>query len=360
MKVWFKRYPYWFVYTVIVVVVSCYWAFFATDRYISETNVVLESPEITPVALNFSSLLTGGNSSKDLLLLKDYLLSVDMMQLLDSQLDLRGHYSSSNIDLISRLPNDALLEDFHEYYQSRIEVIMDDYAQILRIKVHAFTPDMAQKIAKALLREGEAHMNRMGQRLAEEQVKFIETQVDSLAGRLAMARDALLAYQNEQGLISPTSTVESISAVVAELEAQLSGKQIEKSVLLNFQSARSPDVLKLSNEIKALEAQITQERGRMAANKGNKLNKISAEYETLELQAKFALDLYSNALAALENTRVEAVRKLKQVSVLQAPTMPEFSVEPRRFHNILSFILMAALITMIIQLLDTVIREHKD
>ncbi len=49
-----------------------------------------------------------------------------------------------------------------------------------------------------------------------------------------------------------------------------------------------------------------EQRDRLAQATGNSLNRVSAEYETLELQAQFAQETYSSALAALENTRLEA------------------------------------------------------
>ncbi len=360
MKRWLLEHPYWLLCVSAIIVVTFYWGVLASDRYVSETNIVLESPAIAPASFSFSSILTGSGGSKDLLLLKDHLLSVDMMKKVDAALGLKAHYSNGDIDFISRLDSDAPTEEFHEYYAKRIRVVMDDYAQVLRIQVHAFNPLMAKNIADMLLAAGESHMNAMGQRLAAEQVKFIEQQVTELGDRLATARDALLVYQNQYGLISPSSTVESLTSVVAALDAELSSKRTERSVLLNYQSAKSPVVMRLNNEIAALENQIEEEKSRMTARQGDALNKITAEYETLELQAKFALDLYSNALGALENTRVESVRKLKQISVLQAPTLPEYAVEPRRLYNIITFIMMAVLITLIIQLLDTVVREHKD
>lgn len=360
VKKFAKSYPYWVVAFVLVAAVSFYWMFIASDRYVSEANIVLESPEISPVSLNFSSLLSGGSGTGDLLLLRDHLLSVDMLKKIDDQLDLRAHYSDGSIDYFSRLSASAPIEDFHKYYQSRIEVIMDDYASVLRIKVHAFNPEMSYQIANLLLIDGETHMNNMGQRLAEEQVKFIEIQVEALAERLSSARAALLEYQNDKGLISPTSAIESLSQVVAELEGQLAATKARRGVLLDFQSQRSPEVVRLDSEITALENQIKQEQARMAGQSSGSLNKVTAEYQTLELQAQFALDLYSNALAALENTRVEAARKLKQISILQAPTMPEYAVEPRRLHNAVSFLFLTVLATLIIQLLVAVVNEHKD
>ena len=355
-----RKYPYWAVCLCLVFLVSFYWLLMASDRYVSETNIVLDSPEISPTSFSVTSLLSGSGGSGDLLLLRDHLLSVDMLKKLDKKLDLREHYSKSNIDVFSRLSPEAPMEDFHKYYRSRVHVLMDDYAQVLRVKVQAYTPEMSFKINQMLLSEGERHMNLMGQRLAAEQVKFIEAQVEILAQRLSDSRAALLEYQNRYGLISPTATIESLSKVVAELEAQLATQKAQRSVLLNFQSESSPDVVRLTSEIQAIEQQIQQEQSRMAAVDGEALNKITSEYQTLELQAQFALDLYSNALAALENTRVEAARKLKQISILQAPTYPEYASEPRRVYNAFTFLLLSVITTLIIQMLDMVVREHRD
>jgi len=277
MFIWVRKNIYWFLCFFICVSVSFYWFFVATDRYVSETNVVLESPSVSNVSFSFSSLLSGGNS-KDLLLLKDYMLSVDMLSKLDKELGLREHYSNSSIDFFSRLNQSAPIEEFHSYFQKRVHIEMDDYAQVLRIKVDAFEPLMAKKMAELILKFGESHMNYMGQRLAIEQVKFVENQVESLGKKLLEAREALITYQNANGLISPTSTVESINSVIAELEAELSNKQATLEALLSYQSKSSPDIIKITNEIKALSSQIDREKSRMTASEGYALNKITAYY----------------------------------------------------------------------------------
>ena len=65
-------------------------------------------------------------------------------------------------------------------------------------------------------------------------------------------------------------------------------------------------------------------------------------------------------LAALENTRIEAARKLKQVSVLQSPTLPEYPVEPKRLYNSVVFALIALFVGLIGQMLVLIIEDHKD
>ncbi|MEE2001540.1 chain-length determining protein [Alkalimonas sp. MEB108] len=356
-----QQHPQWAVALVVIIVAFFYWMLLATDRYVSEANIVLKSPEISPASLNFSSLLSGTSGAGDLLLLRDHLLSVDMLNVLEQQLQIRQHFANKDIDRWSRLSSeDAPMEKFHSYMLNRINIHFDDYANVLRLRVQAYSPEMAQQIAQTLLQEGELHMNRMGQRLAEEQVAFIEGQVEVLEKRLYSAREALLSFQNTHGLVSPTGSVESIMMIVAQLEAQKALLEAQRKASSSFQSPSSPEMQRLDSQIQALNTQINLERSKMATSDGDALNRISAEFETLTLQAQFALELYSNSLLMLESTRVEAARKLKQVSVLQYPTLPQYSVEPRRSYNFIVVCFFAIVLAGIAQLTRAIIRDHLD
>ncbi|MDP5130898.1 MAG: hypothetical protein NWQ54_08430 [Paraglaciecola sp.] len=356
-----QKQPHWALCLVAIIFAIIYWALIASNRYVSETHIVLQSPEINPTGFNISSLLSGTQGSGDLLLLKDHLESVDMLQKLQQKLNIRAHYANTDIDYFSRLSDEATeLEKLYKYMQTRVNIVFDDYAAVLRIRVQAYSPDMAKAIAQTLLDEGERHMNEMGQRLAAEQVAFIEQQVQKLETRLFSVREELLAFQNKEGLVSPTGTVQSIFAVVSQLQGQLALLEARKKSASSFQSVTSPEVVRLNSEINALKMQIDIEKDKLAASSGDSLNRVSAEYQTLELRAKFALELYSNSLMALESTRVEAARKLKQVSVLQYPTQAEFSTEPRRSYNIMVFMFFAIFTAAIAHLARAIIRDHRD
>lgn len=361
MRAFFLKHPYWLISAVAIFCASLYWSLWASDRYVSEAAVVLQSAQgASTSTFNVASLLSGG-SAHDLLMLREHLLSVDMLQKLNAALDLRAHYANKDIDILSRLESaDVPLEYFHRYYLKRVSVELDEYANVLRIRAQAYDPKTAHAIVSMLLREGEAHMNRLSQRLAAEQVKFIEIQVEDLKRRLGLAREAMLTYQNKLGLVSPTGTVESLSAVVATLQGELAKLDAHRRALGASQSERSPEMLRLSHEISALRSQIEVERARMAARSGNALNRLSAEYETLRLQVEFAQEMYASALTALESTRVQAARSLKQVSILQSPTLPEYSTAPQRLYNITVFVILALLVGLIAHLLTAIVRDHRD
>jgi len=361
MKKLLFQHFYWPIALLSILGASVYWSVLATDRYVSQANVVLQSPQIAAPTFSFASLLSGGGNMADMLLLRDHLLSVDMLQKLDQALDLRHHYADPRIDALARLRRaDVPLEQLHRYYLKRVVVDVDEYAQILRIKASAYDPDLARTMVAMLLSAGEAHMNAMGQRLAAEQVRFIEVQVEALQQRLMHGRDALLTFQDQHGLISPSSTVESISAVVASLQAELAKLSARERALRDSQSPTAPEMVRLRSESQAVREQIELEQARMAGQAGDALNRLSAEYETLLLQMDFAREMYSTALSALENTRVEAARTLKQVSVLQEPTAPQYAMEPRRLYNITVFTILALLTALIVHMFAAIIRDHRD
>jgi capsular polysaccharide transport system permease protein len=84
------------------------------------------------------------------------------------------------------------------------------------------------------------------------------------------------------------------------------------------------------------------------------------QYQTLEMQAQFAQDLYKSAITALEHGRVEATRTLKKVSVLQSPNLPEYALEPRRLYNSIVYLIVSLLIAGLVNLVIIIIRDHRD
>lgn len=354
--------PHWAIAILAILLVTFYWFVWAQARYVSHATVVLESPQVATPEISFASLMGSGGSGNthDLLLLREHLLSVDMLRHLDDALGFREHYSEHG-DIFAKLLNrDAPIEDLHKYYLRRVNIELDEYAGVLNVEVQGYTPEFAHDMAQMLLEAGEDHMNQMGHRLAEEQVKFLEQQMVRLEDRFKETRAELLDFQNEYGLVSPTATVESLNQVVATLEGDLARLRAQRDALASFQSEQSPELRQVERNITALRDQISEQSERLAQAAGGALNRVSAEYETLELQAQFAQETYSSALAALENTRLEAARQLKQVSVLQSPLFPEYPTEPNRLYNSSVFAIITIFLAFIFSMILMIVKDHRD
>ena len=343
---------------------AVYWLLIASDRYVSEAHVIIQRTDLSGgQSMDFSSLLGGAinGSRADQLLLRDHLLSVDMLKKLDATLNLRAHYSDSQRDPLSRMWfQDASMEWFHLHYLTRVSVEFDEFAGVLMVKAQGYDPEMAHAITTLLVKEGEKFMNAMARDLAQEQVAFLEKQVAQMSQRALQARQAVLNYQNRKGLVSPQATAENIAGIIAKLEAQRTELETQRRALQAFLVSDHPNIVQLDQQTAAIARQIAEEEAKLASPTGKTLNRTVEEFQRLEMEAGFAQDVYKTALIALEKGRVEAIRTLKKVSVLQAPTQPEYALEPRRFYNTLVFTLVAMMLAGVAHLLAAIVRDHKD
>lgn len=342
---------------------AVYWLVLASDLYVSESHVIIQRTELNgSSAPDISSLLSGaGPNASDQLLLRDHLLSLDMLANLDARLGLRKHFSDWRRDPLSRIWfEDMPLERFRAYMSSRVRVDYDEYTGVLVIRALAFDPQTAHAMGAALVEEGERHMNAMAHALANEQVSFLEGQVRQLGERSMATRRALLDFQDRNALSSPANAAQTLEGIIGRMESQLSDLQTRRTALLGYLVSSSPSVKELDLQIAATRQQIDLEGKRLASPDGNTLNRRLEEYQRLELEAAFAQDLYKTALAALERGRIEAVRTLKKVSVLQAPSLPGYPLEPRRLYNSIVFLLVSMVLAGILNLIVVIVRDHRD
>ena len=350
---------------VLFLLFATYWLFLASDRYVSTAHIVVQRTDLSGGGgVDFASLLSGsggGINRQDQLMLRDYLLSVDLLEKIDTELLLRAHFSNWNRDPISKLwYENAPIEWFHDYYLSRVSIDIDDYTGLLVINAQAFSPEMAYTIGQVLVREGDIFMNKTANGLALIQVEFLEKQVAQMHAKFLAARQALLFYQNQKGLVAPMAAAESIVAIVAKLQANLSELQTQRSALQAYLVPTHPSVVQLNQQIAAVEKQIGQEQRNLASPSGQPLNKTVEEYQRLEQEASFAEAIYKTALSGLESGRIEATRTIKKITITQAPNLPEYPREPRRIRNTLVAFISLLILLGILQLLLAVVQDHKD
>ncbi len=350
--------------TIFSVAAGCYWTFIASDRYVSVSHVIVQRTDMAAgPMLDMASLIgsQGGHSRPDQMLLRDYLLSIDMLRKLEAKLHIASHYSSLQYDLFSRMwlvkPS---IEWLHRHFLSRTSVEFDEYAGVLMIRAEAYDPDLSKAIAQMMVHEGEVFMDSMAKNLARDQVAFLEKQVQQNADRALQARQAVLAYQNRKGMVSPEAAAESLVAIIGSLEAQRAELQTQRNSLQAYLVPTHPSIVQLNQQLAAIDRQIHAEQVKLAAPAGKTLNRTVEELQRLKMEAEFQQEVYKSSLTALEKGRVEATRTLKKVSVLQSPYLAEYPLEPRRIYNVVVYTLIAYLCAGVLKLVGAAIRDHQD
>jgi capsular polysaccharide transport system permease protein len=343
-----------------------YLAFVATDRFVSESVVsVQQAGNDAAGALPGAALLLAGinpPSHADTLLLKDFVHSQALLLQLESQLGLRKHYAGVGLDWPYRLAPDATLEDFVRYVRARIEVSFDDRSSLLKVRVQGLDPDYAQRLNAALLDASERFVNETSHRIARERLRFAELELERAGTRLQQAAGEVLAFQSRNQLLDPTFQAQASGSLTADLEASRAKLEAELGGLRGFLNDNAYQVMSLKSQISALSRQIDAERQRATGTnaKGSRLNKLALDFQGLQLQAEFARDAYKVALAAVENARIDATRKIKSLVVLEPPSRPETAEYPLVAYNLATLLALCVLLYAIVRLVLATIREHQD
>lgn len=350
------------VFAIPFLMAAVYWTVLASDLYESAARVVIQRSSGEPAAGSQLASLIGvqGSSMKDALVVREHILSHDMLTKADAQLGLREHYSDRSADFISRFSSSASREDFFEYFLNRVDVNIDEQSSVIEIRARAYSSEKAKAIVSFLIRESERYINRVGQQLAMGQVEFASLQLDKSRARVSSANKGLVAFQNQYGLVSPEGETQQISSIVRSLEAELAERKARLKTLGAYLNGSAPDIRLLKAQIAALEDQIDKERKKITGVDGEPLNQLNVTYQSLYSDLEFSRDSYGTTLAALEAARLEAGHKLKHLVVVESPVWPDEARYPRRVYNLITFSIVLLLLYWITQLAIATVKDHMD
>ena len=342
-----------------------YFGVLAPDRYVSESTVALRQTGADTSGVPGAALLRAGlapPSREDTLYLRQYIESLGLLKKLDNQLKVREHYVAHAVDPVARLAEKASQERFVEFFRNHVDVRMDELSSTLTIRTQGFDAQFAHRLNEAILDESERFVNETSHKLAREKLQFAETELARSAERLQAAKAALLAFQNANRLLDPTSQAQASGALVAQMQASVSKAEADLRQLRTFMNEDAYPVQALRSQIEATRAQLDVERSRATGTgkQSDRLNSLALDFQALEMQAQFALDAYKLALAAVENARIDATRKLKSLVVIEPPSKAETAQYPRRFYNLVTLLVVTMLLYGIARLVIATIREHAD
>lgn len=328
-----------------VSVVSFYQLIISTDRFESRAVTVISEQKPAGAGLDLSLLgLSSSGPDRDAHVIIKFILSRDMMNLLQLEHDIRAHYSANGIDYFSRLDEEATEEEFHELYLRYFTAEYDLEKKIISLAVQAFAPDYAQEALSLILQKSDEFIDALNNKVSREQLRFFEAEVVKREQELKKLKADLLAFQQKNKVLSTEAEAKTIFTTIGALETLLAQKSSELDGRRKILSQDSAILQELEAQIASLRRQITSEKARLAGGKGRDISKLQAEFNEIGLGLELATAAYKSTLATLEQVRVEASRKLKFLIVVTRPSLAEESEFPRRGYNILSTILISLMI----------------
>ncbi|EJJ3330044.1 capsule biosynthesis protein [Campylobacter coli] len=346
---------------ILMIFVIIYYILIAADRYVSTITMSVKSTTGSTQASGVLSLLTAtSNTSEDIKFLQGYIESLDMLKILDEKIHLKKLYNEQYIDLFFSLSSSSSIESYLKYYQNRVKVHVDDKTGLLNVEVEGFTPESAHLIAKTIMQESDKFINEISHKAAREQMAFAEEELVKYKERYQKAQNDLIAFQNKYGVFDPLKQAEAKASLVTQLESDIAQREAKLLTMQSYMNDHVPEVVTLKAEIAALKKQLIKERSKISAdNSSQKLNDLAAKFQDLTIEAGFAQSAYEAALKAYESARIEALRKIKQLVIVQTPDVPQSAKYPEKIYNILTAFIVLSLIFGVIKFVKMIIEEHK-
>lgn len=350
------------------VIAALYYYLIATDRYVSDTQMVLSEQTGGPAGAGGggkSALLSlvgmGGNDSQttEQAIVINYLNSSQAMDAADKAIGLRRMWGAPSIDYFSRLSATPSLEDFHKYYRRRVILVADPTEPVIQVKVEAFNPKDAQVIAKTLVGLAQEKLNSAFVGMREDALQFARSEVSRAEQQLASVNEKLRNFRNAHSEIDPAASAQGVGSVTTGMFAQLANTEAELRTTLAYAREDSPTVKNMRSRIAALRKQISENRGLLAGDqKDRPYADLLASYEGLVLEQKFAQESYTSAMSFLSSSRASLAHQHAYLIDFISPTLPEEAIEPRSSRNVLVVLIASVLLWLTGSLVASALREH--
>lgn len=339
-----------------------YYASVASDIYESTTLFTIQSAS-GAAAIGLGSILgiMPGSSpgARDAMVVREYILSRDMLALLKADHQFLAHYQDPSFDWYARLADDSSAEDAYEYYLEQIKVDHDSSSGVLTLNVHAFTENQAHDLSEAILHYSEEMVNQLSERARSDQTSFAKAELSLAEGRLSQARQGVLALQAERSEFNPQQTASEALTVRGQLQGELAKVNAELSQARAFMSASAPKVVALQQRANALARQVAKESRRLVGpgTEGG-INTSIASFESAILEKEFAQLAYRSALTSLELARTDAGRQHRYLARITEPSSPDEATYPKRILGVLTAFLLSVALAGIVSLFGAAVKEH--
>ena len=325
--------------TIIAVI---YFFGLAANRYESVATFVVRNPSVA-AASELANLVGGAgdsgaiNSPDDSYIVNEYMMSRDAMHKLIDNDGLLDVFRRSGWDPVWASPVTfwrGYEERLFWHYQDFISIEFDKTTEITTLRVQAFDPNDAQRIATALLRNSDIFLNEQNERAMNYSIAAAQKEVDTSKEQAFDALQKLTDFRNRVSVVDPTSAVTVVVAAMTELSLEMAQTNAQLAEVLKS-SPDNPQIGTLRLRIAALENQMDQERAQFGGSSAS-LAPIINEYERLSLEREFSEHSFLLALSTLEAAKVDAQRRRTYLEPIDGPSLPDYPRYPFRLIWILA------------------------
>ncbi len=325
-----------FIFAVILpTAISGYYLYgYANDQYASKVGFTVRKEE-TGSGFEMLGGLTNisGASSSDTDILYHFIQSQELVQAVDTELDLQKLYTKPENDPIFSLKPDATIEELVDYWLRMVRIVYDPGTGLIEVETRSFSAQDSQNIAAAIFRRSSAMINELSAIARADLTRYAKEELDQAVVRLKEARQAMTLFRNETQIVDPGADIQGQMGLLNSLQAQMAETLIEQDLLRETARTNDPRLEQARLKVEVIRKRISEERRKLGVS-GEGDTRVFAdlvgEYESLLVDREFAEKTYLSALLAYDTAVAEARRQSRYLAAYVRPTLAETPLYPQR------------------------------
>jgi capsular polysaccharide transport system permease protein len=245
-------------------------------------------------------------------------------------------FSRHDADWLSRFDVSKSDDALWDYWQSMISISVDRISGLILVRTLAFTAEDALAIALALQKATEKMIDSVAVRIRKDALASAEQEMERAGVRYAAALTGLRDIRNQEGTIDPQETIDLAAKTLLGVIGEKLELERQRDTNLKTLSPDAPQLRVLSDQIKALEAQVVAQTEALTSQNGEAKTaaRTVARYEQYELERRFSERLLGVAQAAYEKAREESERQHMYLALFVPPKLPDVAEYPRRARSV--------------------------
>ncbi|MDY6855920.1 MAG: Wzz/FepE/Etk N-terminal domain-containing protein [Thermodesulfobacteriota bacterium] len=250
-----------------------------------------------------------------------------------------------SLDLMNVLFTDGsqrppTLQTFVKSFVGIIE-ITDDRKGLINISVNYNDADMAADVANQYTASLQKFINENALSMAKRNRIFIEGQLDKVKVELKEAEEAMKSFQTDKKIIAIDAQTESAIKAIAELNAQITAREVQLGVIKQFSTSANPDVLRIKDELRELKKQLA-----MIESKGDtpqtgifpslsEAPTLGLQYIRLKRKALIQEKVFELLTQQYEIAKIDEAKEDVTFQIIDRAIPPENRIKPNRRLNVM-------------------------
>mgnify|MGYP003147895100 CR=1 FL=1 len=344
-------------------IATAYFGLLAEDIYVSESRILVRSPNTSDISPLGAVLGSGGlaGPSEERGAVREFLQSRAALSEIDKDDFVREAYGNPGIfwgDRFGGLSGNSD-EQLYRYFEDMMTLEDGEGgSSVLRVRVKAFDPAHAKTINERLLSRSEELVNELSTRARDDAIAFAQLEVAEAREQARGASLALGRFRDSERIIDPELQARVGLQTISQLQEELMAARTRLLQLRTY-TPRASQIPFLQTQVRELEREIAKETAKIAGGSGS-LSANSGRFQELQLASQFAEQQLTIALSSLQEARADARRKQAYIERVAEPSLPDHATAPRRIRGILATLLLGLLAWGVLSMLLVGIREHRE